>query len=51
MIRMMLHLGLVRIGEDTTLGSVLQVSKLGSSLIQGIYVAEEETIDLKLNTI
>jgi hypothetical protein len=46
MIIMMLHLGLVRLGEDTLLGSVLQVSKLGSSLIQGIYVAEEESIDL-----
>lgn len=48
MILMLVHLGLVRIGEDVTLGPVLQVSKLGSSLIQGIYVAEEETIDLKV---
>jgi hypothetical protein len=46
LIMMMLHLGLVRLGEDKMLGSVLQVSKLGSSLIQGIYVAEEESIDL-----
>jgi hypothetical protein len=36
----------VRLGEDNLLGTVLQVSKLGSSLIQGIYVAEEESIDL-----
>jgi hypothetical protein len=50
MILMMLHLGLVRIGEDPTAGNVLQVSKLGSSLIQGIYVAEEETIDLKVDS-
>jgi hypothetical protein len=49
MILMMLHLGLVRIGEDPSAGNVLQVSKLGSSLIQGIYVAEEETIDLKMD--
>jgi lambda repressor-like predicted transcriptional regulator len=49
MILMMLHLGLVRIGEDPAAGNVLQVSKLGSSLIQGIYVAEEESIDLKVN--
>jgi hypothetical protein len=46
LIMMMLHLGLVRLGEDIMLGSVLQVSKLGSSLIQGIYIAEEESIDL-----
>ncbi|MEX2460804.1 MAG: hypothetical protein WD469_05815 [Paenibacillaceae bacterium] len=48
MILMMVHLGLVRIGEDTKLGPVLQISKLGSSLIQEIYVADEETIDLKV---
>jgi hypothetical protein len=48
MILMMLHLGLIRLGEDIKLGSVIQVSKLGSSLIQGIYVAEDESIDLKL---
>lgn len=48
MILMLVHLGLVRIGEDVTLGPVLQVSKLGSSLIQGIYVPEEESIDLKV---
>jgi hypothetical protein len=48
-ILMMLHLGLVRIGEDPAAGNVLQVSKLGSSLIQGNYVAEEETIDLKVD--
>jgi hypothetical protein len=46
MIMMMLHLGIIRLGEDAALGPVLQVSKLGSSLIQGIYVAEEESIDL-----
>jgi hypothetical protein len=49
MILMMLHLGMVRIGEDPAVGNVLQVSKLGSSLIQGIYVAEEETIHLKVD--
>jgi hypothetical protein len=48
MILMLHHLGLVRLGEDTSLGSVMQLSKLGSSLIQGIYVTEEETIDLKV---
>ncbi|MDB5055900.1 MAG: hypothetical protein JWM44_3950 [Bacilli bacterium] len=48
MIPLMMHLGLVRIGEDGEYGRVLQVSKLGSSLIQGIYVADEDAIDLKL---
>jgi hypothetical protein len=48
MILMLVHLGLIRIGEDVALGPVLQVSKLGSSLIQGIYVAEDESIDLKV---
>jgi hypothetical protein len=47
-ILMMHHLGLVRLGDESSLGSVIQVSKLGSSLIQGIYVAEDESIDLKV---
>ncbi|MNI88262.1 hypothetical protein D3C73_1455450 [compost metagenome] len=42
--QMMMHLGLVRIGEDEAAGRVVQVTKLGSSLIAGIYVPDEDKI-------
>jgi hypothetical protein len=48
-LQMMMHLGLLRIGEDETHGRVLQITKLGSSIIQGNYVAEEDRIELKLD--
>ncbi|MDQ1909398.1 hypothetical protein RAC89_02640 [Paenibacillus sp. GD4] len=43
-LQMMMHLGLVRIGEDEAAGRVVQVTKLGSSLIAGIYVPDEDKI-------
>ncbi|ANE47955.1 hypothetical protein SY83_18495 [Paenibacillus swuensis] len=43
---MLLHLGLIRIGEDGATGTVLQVTKLGSSVIAGVYVALDDTIVL-----
>jgi hypothetical protein len=48
LLQMMMHLGLLRLGDDMNHGKVIQVSKLGSSLIQGIYVNEEECLDLSL---
>jgi hypothetical protein len=48
LLQMMMHLGLLRLGEDINQGKVIQVSKLGSSLIQGIYVNEAEFLDLSL---
>ncbi|MCZ8512960.1 hypothetical protein O9H85_11120 [Paenibacillus filicis] len=43
-LQMMMHLGLIRVGEDERLGRVLQVTKLGSRLIEGTYVPDEERI-------
>ncbi len=48
-LQMMMHLGLLRIGEDEALGQVVQMTKLGSSIVQGTYVAEEDKIELKLD--
>jgi hypothetical protein len=45
-IGMMMHLGLVRIGEHQTQGPVIQMTKLGSSIVQGIYVHDEDIIPL-----
>jgi hypothetical protein len=47
-VQMMMHLGLLRIGEDDRHGRVIQVTKLGSSIVQGTYVAEEDRIPLPL---
>jgi hypothetical protein len=43
-LQMMMHLGLMRIGEHKAHGPVIQVTKLGSSIIQGIYVPEDDLI-------
>lgn len=48
-VQMMMHLGLLRIGEDEEHGKVVQVSKLGSRVIRGIYVAEDDQIRLKID--
>lgn len=48
-LQMMMHLGLLRIGEDERFGQVVQMTKLGSSIIQGTYVAEQDKIPLQLN--
>jgi hypothetical protein len=42
----MMHMGLLRIGVDDELGNVVQISKLGESVIRGTYVPEEEAISL-----
>jgi hypothetical protein len=44
--KMMMHLGLLRIGEHSECGAVIQVSKLGSGIIQGVYVHEDDKIVL-----
>lgn len=48
LLQMLMHLGIIRIGSHQTQGKVIQVTGLGSALINGTYVAEEECIDLKL---
>ncbi|CAG7648845.1 hypothetical protein ACFQI7_11980 [Paenibacillus allorhizosphaerae] len=44
LLQMMMHLGLLRIGEDTVHGAVIQMTKMGSGIIEGTYVADEEKI-------
>ena len=45
-LQMMMHLGLIRIGEDQENGAVIQVTKLGTKVIQGTFVAEEDKVVL-----
>lgn len=45
-LQMMMHLGLIRIGEDQEYGTVVQVTKLGTNVIQGTFVAEEDKVVL-----
>lgn len=46
---MMAHLGLIRIGADGERGGVVQITRLGSGVINGTYVPDEETIDLAVD--
>ncbi|NHW34204.1 hypothetical protein [Paenibacillus aceris] len=48
-LQMMMHLGLIRIGEDHESGMVVQVTKLGAKVIQGTFVAEEDKVVLFLD--
>jgi hypothetical protein len=45
-IRMMMHLGLLQLGDDPTCGPVVRMTKLGEHIIGGTYVPEEEKIEL-----
>ncbi|MBP1994747.1 hypothetical protein J2Z66_006387 [Paenibacillus eucommiae] len=45
-LQMMMHLGLLRIGENDDYGQVIQMTKLGSKVIEGTYVAEDDKIEL-----
>jgi hypothetical protein len=45
-LQMMMHLGLLRLGEDENEGKVVQITKLGTQVIQGTYVKEDENIDI-----
>jgi len=45
-VMMMMHLGLLRIGEHPDDGTVVEMTKLGSSIVRGVYVPEEEKIAL-----
>lgn len=48
-LQMMMHLGLIRIGEDQENGAVIQVTKLGTKVIHGTFVAEEDKVVLFLD--
>jgi len=45
-VAMMMHQGLLRIGEHEEAGTVIRMTKIGSSIIKGIYVPEEDKIKL-----
>jgi hypothetical protein len=45
--QMMMHLGLLRIGEDNFHGQVIQITKLGGQVIGGTYLAEEDRIEIR----
>ncbi len=49
-LQMLLHLGMIRIGESDLHGGAVQVTKLGSSLIRGTYVAEDDRIELPIDS-
>ncbi|MEF3301782.1 hypothetical protein [Paenibacillus sp. GYB003] len=49
-VRMMMHLGLLRVGEDEELGKTLLFTKLGESIASGTYVPDEETIALPIDS-
>lgn len=44
--QMLMHLGLLRIGEDEHQGQVIQMTTIGRALVQGVYVSDEDTIQL-----
>ncbi|NOU97537.1 hypothetical protein GC093_30570 [Paenibacillus sp. LMG 31456] len=45
-LQMMMHLGLIRIGQHEEKGTVIQLTKIGGRIIQGINVPEEDLIVL-----
>jgi hypothetical protein len=45
-LQMLMHLGIIRLGEDEQFGKVVQMSKLGSSIVNGVYVAHDDRIIL-----
>jgi hypothetical protein len=45
-IRMMMHLGLMQLGDDPEHGAVVRLTRLGDHVISGTYVPEEEKIEL-----
>lgn len=47
---MMLHLGLLSLGECRENGPVARMNERGANLIRGIRVGEEETIEIPLES-
>ena len=45
-VQMMMHLGLLQIGEDDEHGTVVRISPFGDRIISGTFVPEEEVIEL-----
>ncbi|MBJ6363548.1 hypothetical protein ACFOQM_20195 [Paenibacillus sp. GCM10012307] len=46
-IRMMMHVGLLRIGEKQGTGQVLRMTKIGHAVVAGVYVAGDDKIELE----
>ncbi|WP_281886969.1 hypothetical protein [Paenibacillus sp. YYML68] len=46
---MMMHLGLLRVGEDSRHGRVIRMTKLGKSIAEGTYVPDEDKIVLPID--
>ncbi|MFK7695712.1 hypothetical protein [Paenibacillus sp. HJGM_3] len=46
---MMMHLGLLRIGQDEQAGAVVRMTKLGSGVVTGTYVPDEDKIALPID--
>lgn len=44
LLQMMMHLGLIRIGEDEHVGTTVAFTRLGESVVSGTYVSDEEAI-------
>ncbi|RKN72457.1 hypothetical protein [Paenibacillus ginsengarvi] len=49
-VRMLMHLGLVRIGEDESGRHTILFTKLGESVASGTYVPDEETIPVVIDS-
>jgi predicted transcriptional regulator len=49
LLQMMMHLGLLSIGEDEQRGKVVRINKLGSRIVRGTYISDEELIELQHN--
>ena len=47
MLGMMMHLGLLRIGEHHEFGQVVRMTKIGHAVVAGVYVAEQDRIELE----
>ncbi|WP_028544271.1 hypothetical protein [Paenibacillus taiwanensis] len=48
-VRMMVYLGLLRYGEHSELGPLIQVTKRGQTLIHGVYVDHDDKIPLMVD--
>ena len=47
LLQMMMHLGIIRVGEDRSFGKVIRINDAGSRMIHGVQVKHEDMIELK----
>ena len=45
---MLMHLGLLRIGEDETLGTVIRMTRLGRAVISGVYIEHQDILKVEI---